>query len=210
MKYKNSYVSKSSTLAPFEEVLVQWLKLNDRYHNAENDLISCYTELSCVSHLSAAAWSCPSGDWVCLQEYQVAKRQNSQRRKKVLGRADLFLKYKKKKYVAEVKRVYINVKTLKPEKLLKKLDDRVWGAWYDIEKNIDQEDAENLIALTFFDFQFPCKGEEENYFNRIPEYIQKIESEYFDAGAYWFLKEPIVQDGCAYCGTYLTIEEYKK
>lgn len=212
MKYQNVYAPKTGKLAPFKEVLEQWLKLNNRYYKAEGDIISCYTELSCVSHLNAALWSCRSGDWVGLQEYQAEKREISRRQKKTSGRVDLFVKYKKRKYVIEAKRAYINVKSYTSRKLLTKLDDKSWSAWNDVERNIYQDDADNLIAATFFDFQFPIqeKEDEMKYGSRIGEYITKIESEHFDAGAYWFLKSPIVEQNWAYCGTYLALELYQK
>jgi len=210
--YKNSYTPSKGTLSKFSEPLNQWLLLNDRFLKAESDIVSCYTETSSLGHFNAALWSCPSGDWIALQEYQEEKRNNQKGRKKIQGRVDLYIKYKKKyKFVAEAKRVFINLKNVPPKNLIATLEDKVWYAWTDVKRNKEQYDADNLLAITFFDFQFPCqtKNDKREFRTRINDYVEIIENDQFDAGAYWLLSKPIIQDNWAYCGTFLVIEKYK-
>ena len=210
MKYEDTYVSKDKQIAPLNEVLKQWLVLNNRYYKVLEDIVSCYTELSSVSHFNAAAWSCSNDEWVGLQEYQSEKRLNSRGRRKIPnGRIDLYLSNADIDFVIEAKNSSVNLKDFKQKKLNTILENKVWDSWNDARKLRDQKDAEVILSMTFFDFQSPS-ADKKKALETLKDFIKDIPDNRYDAGAYWFLKEPIIEENQAYYGTYLIIEKYFK
>ena len=212
MKHSGICEFVNKELKLFEELLKQWLCLNERYYRDCDEITSCYTEMSCVSLLNAAAWSCASENWLGLQEYQSEKLSWDNKKSETKnGRIDLHLYNKEKKigYGIEAKRVFIDLFKVKSEHIIKQLDEKSWVAWDAAEELKQEDDIDTILAMTFYDFQAECKKSEiKKVTDAIQKCVNTIRTAPFHAGAYWFPDKPIFQGGWAYCGTFLMIEEY--
>ena len=145
MSNKESRVINPKIRAHFSKIIRCWLGIIEKYSDEyTDDALYYYNERATLSTLAGAVWR--SGEYA-LEEFGSFKIK---KRKRILGRADLWFSFGQKEYLIEAKQIWPSISRWSSD-LNKQLDNGLNNAVNDVRKlkKYSYGDSVELVGILF-------------------------------------------------------------